>query len=125
MTLQNTIIFNANAHSNNSLTIDFTDINITVMGDGEGGRIDLFNVSVNISTNGIGTSLSQLDNVRNYEVQLTDIVITDIWKKLQNNTNVDIVFVKANYCIAIYIMTTQGNNIIIYKVTRCRIPCID
>ena len=91
MIQQNIDVINANVHFNNSLTIDFTGINITVMGDGEGGVIDLSNVSVNISTSGTGTSVSLLDNVSEYEVLLTDIVVTDLWRKgkeVQNNTNV-------------------------------------
>ena len=90
MIQQNIQVINDNAQFNNSLIIDFTGINTTVMGDGEGGRIELSNVSVNRSTSGVGTSLSLLDNVSKYEVQLTDIVVTEIWKEPQNNTNVDI-----------------------------------
>ena len=93
MIQQNVEVINANAHSNNSLTIVFTGINITVMGDGEGGLIVLFNVTVNISTSGIGTSISLLDNVIKYQVLLKGIVVTDTWKEQQNNTNVGALFV--------------------------------
>ena len=87
MIQQNITVINTNAHSKISQTINFTGINITVMGDGEGGRIELSDVSANISTSGTCISISLLDNVSKFEVLLSHLLVTDFWEKLQNNRN--------------------------------------
>ena len=87
MIQQNITVINANAHSKISQTINFTGINITVMGDGGGGRIELSDVSANISTSGTCITLSLLDSVSKFEVLLSRLLVTDSWQKPQNNRN--------------------------------------
>ena len=66
--------YNINVHPNYILNTSFTGINITVMGDGGGGEITLFNVSVysNLyrTSRGNGISVALLDAVHHYKVTL-------------------------------------------------------
>ena len=87
MIQQNIKIFNV--HFKNSLTVNFIGINITVMGDGESGRISQTNITVVRNTSGTDTSISLLDNVSKFQVQLVGIFATDLstWKKMHNSSN--------------------------------------
>ena len=72
--LKKITIINANVHPNYNLNTSFTGINITVMGDGEGGEITLSNVTIYShrykTSSGSGISVALLDAVHHYNVIL-------------------------------------------------------
>ena len=84
-----------NVHLTDDIITTFTGINITVMGDGEGGEITLSNVSVKTTSNvtaavqrttrSSGIFIALLDRVHGFNVQLNDLIIIDGWKKRYNN----------------------------------------
>ena len=86
--LNNTYVLHEKGHPSNNPTMRFTGINITVMGDGEGGKITLSNVTVSRTTRGNGISIAVLDRVHGFSVQLTSVVALDLlgWKHSNNTT---------------------------------------
>ena len=71
---------------NNKLATSFTGINITLRGDGEGGKIFLNNVTVNRNTSGTGISVSLLDNVSRFEISLSELAILERMEKWHNSS---------------------------------------
>ena len=72
--LMHIFVINKNVHPNYNLNTSFTGINITVMGDGEGGEITLFYVGVLSHlyrvSKGNSISVALLDAVHHYNVTL-------------------------------------------------------
>ena len=87
MIQKNIQVYSESIHLNKNLTTSFTGINITVMGDGEGGEITLANVTVIKNTSGAGISFSLLDNVSRSKVQLSHLYATERLEKLHNMYN--------------------------------------
>ena len=95
--LKHIYVYSPNAHLSYNVTTTFelTGINITVMGDGEGGEITLSYVGVEKSTRGNSISVALHDTVHAYNVILSDIfsVIEDgenykhIQIELKDNSN--------------------------------------
>ena len=65
--------------------LTFTGINITVMGDGEGGEITLSNVAITRTTRYSGITLALLDRVHGFNVQLNDLYIFEGWNNHHSN----------------------------------------
>ena len=88
--LNNTVVFHEHIHPRYDPIMRFTGINITVMGDGEGGEITLSNVTVGRTTRGNGISIAVLDRVLGVNVHLTDtsILALDLveWEDSNNMT---------------------------------------
>ena len=68
-------------------TTAFTGINITVMGDGENGKITVSNVLVRRTTRGSGISIALLDRVHGFNVQLSDSNISEERENINHNKN--------------------------------------
>ena len=85
-------IDNTNVNPNSNLSTSFTGINITVMGDGEGGEITLFNVSVYSSlykySSGNGISVALLDAVHHYNVTLKQADVLQYYQDFRSNGTV-------------------------------------
>ena len=75
--LMNIRINSINNHPSYTHTTTFTGINVTVMGDGEGGNITLSGVSVRRTTSGNDISIVLVDRVHGFNVQLNAIQISD------------------------------------------------
>ena len=81
--LENIIVYSPTVSPKHELT--FTGINITVMGDGEGGAITLSNVTIKRTTRYSGISLDLLDRVHGFNVQLNDLYIFEGWNNHHSN----------------------------------------
>ena len=87
--LKSTHVLHINVHPSYSITTTFTGINITVMGDGVGGKITLFDVTVGRTTRGNGILIAMLERVHGFNVQLTDTSVVVMEWKDSNNTIVN------------------------------------
>ena len=89
--LMDVYIHNTNVHPNYILNTSFTGINITVMGDGEGGEITLFNVGVysylHRASSGSGISVALLDAVHHYNVTLKQALVVQECEDCHSSSN--------------------------------------
>ena len=84
--LSNTEVFHVNVHPSYNPTMRFTGINITLMGNGEGGEITLSDVNVRRTCIGNGILIALLDRVHGFDVQLADTsIIAIVGLKGSNN----------------------------------------
>ena len=83
-------VFVENVNPRN-LAMTFTGINITVMGDGEGGEIILSNFTIyshlDRTSSGSGISIALLDTVCHYNVFLEDVEVLEDCQNLHNSSN--------------------------------------
>ena len=88
--LHNTDVLYVNYYpSYDQPTTTFTGINITLMGDREGGEIILSNVTIRRTTRSNGILMTMLDRVHSSNAQLTNIsIITIMGLKTSNNITV-------------------------------------
>ena len=82
---------NINVHPIYNLNTSFTGINITVMGDGGGGEITLFNVIIlshlDRTSRGNGISVALLDAVHHYNVTLKQAVVIQVCQDSHSSSN--------------------------------------
>ena len=68
-------------------SMSFTGINITVRGNGEGGEITVSNVTVRVTSIGSGISITLLDRVHGFNIQLKEFLILEGWEMLEGEEN--------------------------------------
>ena len=85
--LNNIHVENVNSFPSYNHTLTFTGINITVMGDGEGGEITLYHVDVTKNVRGSGISIALLDRVHGFNVQLNGSNIEEVKENIDHNRN--------------------------------------
>ena len=86
--LMDIYIHNTNVHPNYSLNTSFTGINITVIGDGEGGEISLSYVSVySYLYRGNGISVALLDAVHHFNVTLKRADVIQEYEDFHSSSN--------------------------------------
>ena len=85
--LKETYVESLNVFPSYNCTRTFTGINITVMGDGEGGEITLSKVTVKRTTRGSSISIAVLDSVQSFHIQFNEIAISDKRNNFDSNEN--------------------------------------
>ena len=89
--LRNLTIYIEENGNQSNCALTFTGINITVMGDGDGGEITLFNVTIyshlDRTSSGSGISIALLDTVCHYNILLEDVEVLEDCRNLHNSSN--------------------------------------
>ena len=89
--LRNLTIYIEENGNQSNCALTFTGISITVMGDGDGGEITLFNVTIyshlDRTSSGSGISIALLDTVCHYNIFLEDVEVLEDCRNLHNSSN--------------------------------------
>ena len=89
--LMNLTIYIQEKGNRSNCALTFTGINVTAMGDGEGGEITLSNITIyshlDRTNSGSGISIALLDTVCHYNILLKDVGVAEDCQNLHNSSN--------------------------------------